>query len=323
MDWFQIGQFDRTLELSSTYKHFSGRGNRLAGCLIGGLGLAVASWTGGLPGVSALAQTPAGGLSSDWVDGHASRVRLLAGRNGEKAAGEQQPIVAGVEIALEPEWKTYWKFPGEDGGIPPQFDWSKSKNVADTKVVFPAPKRLISATGESIGYKDGVVLPVIVTPQDASKPVDLSLDVAYGVCREICIRAEASLSLNVPQDATPGVPPEIENALEHAPRADSDTRASDPKLVAHVVVLSGKSPRIVLEVDFGAKPGEGDVFGDAPPGLYLPMPQPDNAKTDKPGVARFVIDLTKTLDLDELKGKTITLTLVGSEGQSETELQLQ
>ncbi len=285
--------------------------------------LAAASLIGGSLGQSVVAQTPVAGLSSDWVDGHASRVRMLAGRSSELAASRPRAIIAGVEIALQPGWKTYWKFPGEDGGIPPQFDWSKSKNVADAKVIFPAPTRLLSATGESIGYKDGVVLPVIVTAMDASKPIELLLDVAYGVCSDICIRAEASLNLGVPQDLSQGLPPQIEQALDQSPRAEGEKRAEDPKITAFDVVLSGKSPRVVLDVDFGSEPEKGDVFGTAPSGLYLPMPQRDAGESGKSGLARFVIDLTKTIDLDDLKGKSITLTLVGANGQSEQKLRLE
>jgi DsbC/DsbD-like thiol-disulfide interchange protein len=33
---------------------------------------------------------------------------------------------AGILVELEPDWKTYWRVPG-DSGIPPQFDWAGSK----------------------------------------------------------------------------------------------------------------------------------------------------------------------------------------------------
>ena len=287
-----------------------------------GMTMAVIAVLAGGQAIPALAETADGGLATDWIEGHASRVRMIAGRGSTAAAGQSAGIIAGVEIVLQPGWKTYWRFPGEAGGVPPDFDWSKSKNVADAKVVFPAPKRLTDETGDSIGYKDGVVLPVIVTPEDTSKPVELALDFAFGVCRDICIPAEASMALDVPLSAPPGVPEVIEKALEHAPRAVSQKRPGDPELTAHEIVLTGKAPHIVIDVDFGAKSEKGDVFGEAPGGLYLPMARRVAGPGAKAGSARFEIDLAQTLDLDDLKGKTIRLTLVGAEGQSERELLL-
>ena len=47
---------------------------------------------------------------------------------------------AGILIELEPEWKTYWRVPG-DAGIPPQFDWAGSVNMETIDVSFPTPSR--------------------------------------------------------------------------------------------------------------------------------------------------------------------------------------
>ena len=52
-----------------------------------------------------------------------SRVRLLSGG----PLGESW--LAGIEIALDSGFKTYWRHPG-DSGLPPRFDWTGSKNVA-------------------------------------------------------------------------------------------------------------------------------------------------------------------------------------------------
>jgi len=162
-----------------------------------------------------------------------------------------------------------------------------------------------------------------VTPVDDSKPVELELDAAFGVCSDICIRAEANLALEVPHDLPKSVPAGIVQALEHTPRPEDKKVSGDPTLAAHEVVLTGKSPRVVLDVDFGSKPEKGDVFGLAPRGLYLPMAQRVEGQATKAGLQRFVIDLAQTIDLDDLKGKTITLTLVGADGQSEQKLHLQ
>src|SRR6185295_19860556 len=56
-------------------------------------------------------------LESPWVEAGRAEVRLLAD------TGSDKNIRAGVEIKLQPGWKTYWRYPG-DAGVPPRFDWS-------------------------------------------------------------------------------------------------------------------------------------------------------------------------------------------------------
>lgn len=108
--------------------------------------------------------------------------------------------VAGLQITLAPGWKTYWRSPG-DAGIPPAFNWSGSANLADVKVAWPAPEVFFQAGMRSVGYADGVVLPLLVTPRDGSRPVDLRLSVDIGVCQDVCIPLSASLGGHLPAEA--------------------------------------------------------------------------------------------------------------------------
>ncbi len=123
--------------------------------------------------------------------------------------------VAGLQITLDPGWKTYWRRPGE-AGIPPSFDWSGSRNVADIRVVWPVPHVFSQHGLRSIGYDSGVVLPVVVTPRDAARPVELRLAMDLGVCREVCMPVSARVSGVLP--ATRGAPDaRIGAALDRAP----------------------------------------------------------------------------------------------------------
>lgn len=280
---------------------FSRRGLAMA-LLCGGVFLV--SWMQG-----ASAQEP--GVTSPWQEAQMSQLRLVAGRQGPDG-GE---IVAGIEIALEDGWKTYWRSPGDAGGVPPELDWSGSQNVAETRLVYPAPKRFKDKSGETIGYKGNVVLPVLVQPADANRPVELRAQFHFGICRDICIPVTADLSLEVPPDAEPGLPPELARAMSRTPRSGAALRPSDPNLVAHEVILEGSKPRIVLDVDLGPEAETGDVFAEASGGVYLPMPQ--RVKDGASATSRFEIDLLATNDPAELSGKTVRVTMVGPEGQSE------
>ena len=99
----------------------------------------------------------------------------------------------GLEIALEPGWKTYWRTPG-DAGIPPAIDWSKSRGVGGLELRFPAPVRFGEADARSIGYTEPVILPIDLALTDPAGPAVLDLDVQVGVCHDICVPVSAHLT---------------------------------------------------------------------------------------------------------------------------------
>src|SRR5207302_6948626 len=105
--------------------------------------------------------------SSPWRRDAHSAVRLLAGsRSGAVLLG-------GIAIQLQPGWHTYWRTPG-DSGVPPRFDFSKSENIEDVTVLWPAPMKFDDgAAGHSLGYRDQFVLPLRIVAKNADKPVML------------------------------------------------------------------------------------------------------------------------------------------------------
>ncbi len=259
------------------------------------------------------------GTEAPWVDGYKSRVRLIGGHEARNGAME---TIAGIEIELPPKWKTYWRNPGDAGGVPPEFDWSKSENVADVEVLFPAPKRLTDETGDSIGYKDHVVFPVKVKPKDAGQPTTLRLGIFYGVCFDICVPAQASLELELPavplasKADSAGIPSALITALAKVPSAGG--KQGEPLLVSRSFVFEGENPHAELTADFGEGATGADLFVEGPAGVFLPMAQRDGKASS--GAERYRIDLSR-VDRADLIGETITVTLVSGDGrQSETKL---
>ena len=98
----------------------------------------------------------------------------------------------GLRVRLAPGWKFYWRTPGE-GGVPPQFDWSGSRNLKSARIAWPAPHRITIGDADLFGYVNEVVLPISVTPQKAGGDVDLVLRAEYGVCKDICVLREDHL----------------------------------------------------------------------------------------------------------------------------------
>ena len=100
---------------------------------------------------------------------------------------------AAVEINLETGWKTYWHAPGV-AGIPPNFSFVGSNNLGDVTFKWPSPILFGDTDIWSIGYKNRLVLPMIVTPQDQKKPVELNLNADIGICDTVCVPAKLSMT---------------------------------------------------------------------------------------------------------------------------------
>ena len=73
--------------------------------------------------------------------------------------------VAALKFVLADGWKTYWRAPGE-AGIPPQFDWRGSRNLARAEIEWPTPKQTMTNGMRTIGYEHVLVLPLRLTPAD-------------------------------------------------------------------------------------------------------------------------------------------------------------
>ncbi len=266
---------------------------------------------------TARAQEPA--LASPWAVDHNSRTRLIAG--GSPAGSPAGTIAFGVEIELAKDWKTYWRNPGSSG-VPPNLSWASSSNVAAAETLYPAPARLADRDGDTIGYKGTVILPIAVRATDPAKPVALVVEIEYGVCKDICIPVQSRLELTVPP-GTAGKPVDgmLARAFDAVPRSAETRRPTDPSLRAAKVQLAGDKPSIRLEAEFPGGAEGGDLFLEAPGGLWIPLAKPDGPP--KGPIATFLVDLTEGADIGDLKGKTVRVTLVSPRGQSETTLKVE
>ncbi len=246
--------------------------------------------------------------TSDWMQGNSSRIRLIAGKITLSG-----PIVAGVQIELDEGWKTYWRNPGDAGGVPPELDWKASGNVAKIELLFPSPIRLKDANGENIGYKHGVILPVIVQPVDAAKPTQLDLKVLFGVCKNICIPEDRHLAVTF--DPAAAIDAEIAalltQAMAHVP-SDPAKNSKSPQVQS---IKLNKSA-ILIDAAFPSGVDGADLFVESTDGGYLPMTARLADSGD--GLVHFSIDLTKTDDFKSPSGKSLRLTLVSKAGASES-----
>lgn len=149
---------------------------------------------------------------SGWSRSSHSWLRLIAGPT--TPSGKQR---VGVEIMMEPGYKTYWRTPG-DSGVPPVFDWSGSINVGGLDVRWPTPERFEDGAGFSIGYIGEVVVPISVQPVDPARPVMLILRLSYAVCDKICVPATGEAQLWLEPGVTSVTSPRLDSYEVRVPQ---------------------------------------------------------------------------------------------------------
>jgi DsbC/DsbD-like thiol-disulfide interchange protein len=238
-------------------------------------------------------------------------IRLLPG--GALDWGASKARFAGIEIVLEPGWKTYWRTPGE--GIPPSFSWDESANLKTAEVLWPAPVRFVEAEGTSIGYKQRVVLPVLVTPEDEAKPVSLNLAVAYGICKDICMPVEAALTLDMDMPAKASDREALVEALIRVPKRQEPGAACPHRFLSAKLAGNGAATVLRVETAFeeGAQGRDLLVEADPESGLGTPAPQPENV----PGRAAYLLPVPAE-SAGLLKAKPLTFTTVSDRGSCES-----
>lgn len=243
-------------------------------------------------------------------------IRIFSAGPDERDGGAR--LVAGIEITLEPGWKTYWRSPGE--GMPPSFAWDESSNLKSAEVLWPAPVRFELAGLSSIGYKDRVLLPVLITPEDAAKPVNLSVSVAYGICKDICMPVEAQLSLDMDTPVKAADRDALRSAMALVPRQQQPGAACPHRLVsAHTVTLAGQE---ALRVETAHDPDaeERDLLAETGPSLILPAPTLEAGGT--PGRSAYLFT-PEAAGAATLKGRTFGFTALSSKGSCESKARVE
>jgi len=114
-----------------------------------------------------------------------------------EGVGQLKTVPVGIEVKLNPGWKTYWRTPGE-AGLPPVFDWTDSENVKDVKIRWPSPIRFVASDIDNYGYENEVTFLAAVTPSILGEPVILRLKMDLLICNAICIPESFRLSLQIP-----------------------------------------------------------------------------------------------------------------------------
>ena len=124
--------------------------------------------------------------------------RLVAEVEGVPATGGV--ISVGLHQAMQPEWHTYWRNPGESGE-PTMLTWTLPEGFNASEIKWPHPKRLPFGELANYGYAEQVLLRTELTVPAGLTPgttVTLKVDAAWLVCKDICVPEQGTLDLTLP-----------------------------------------------------------------------------------------------------------------------------
>jgi DsbC/DsbD-like thiol-disulfide interchange protein len=246
--------------------------------------------------------------ASAWSVSSHSSIRLLDGG----AAAQSPWRLAGLELKLASGFKTYWRMPG-DSGVPPLFDWSRSRNVAEVQVLWPAPHRFDDMAGSSIGYSADLIFPLKVRPHDPAKPAQLVLDLDYAVCERLCVPASGEAKLDLPPgQASTRETVKIAAFLARVPAAARVEAGAAPGISSVIAEPDGRSLAIDATVP---ESGVADLFVEGPDGWIFGAPMPLASRSGGPQALaiRYRVPVEASPDGASLQGLDVTLTLVSAD----------
>jgi DsbC/DsbD-like thiol-disulfide interchange protein len=260
-------------------------------------------------GIAACGAVAASVSASPWIASTDSKVRLVSGTVDVDGA---PALLAGIQLRMDPGWKTYWRNPG-DSGVPPAFDWTGSKNLKHAEVLYPAPHRFADAGGTAIGYDDQVVFPVKLTPERDGEPIELKLAFAFGLCKDLCIPNDVSLGLTVGKDIGKGDALLLDSFLALVPKPARDGVL--PSVSNVEAKLDADEPELVVDAVFPPGATGTDLFIDGGE-VFVPAPKPLVPVAG--GKQRFAVTFVSAAEAAALKGKSLALILVSDQGSTET-----
>ncbi len=228
-----------------------------------------------------------------------SRVRLLA---ATATAGDEDRLTLGLEIALQPGWKVYWRDAG-DAGYPPRLDWGGSANVGAVEMLYPIPHRFEVLGLQSIGYDGTVIYPLLATVKQPGGPVRLRAEVDYLACNELCVPVRADLALDLPAGPAQASPQYLRlmQALETVPGPATDAGLA----VTGVSVTEGDSPRLRVTATADPPFTAPDLFVEGPP-LVRFGGEPKIQRRDGGGTVTFTLR-------GEVTGESLDAALKGAD----------
>jgi DsbC/DsbD-like thiol-disulfide interchange protein len=212
--------------------------------------------------------------------------------------------LAGIQIEMPQNYKTYWKTPGQTG-IPTQIDLKGSQGVDGYEIRWPYP-----VVDNAAGYLDYVYFGPTVLPLQLKVTGDKAsvvVSALMGICSDICTPAKASFAMPLSfAKADAGENLRLRQALANTPMPWQQ----NPEPVGDVV-LDQASGDLKIHVDDTRLDPASLIASFEDASLIFGMPQ----KSPEPGIV--VLPSLGTDSIEGLEGQPVQLTFMTDMGPFE------
>lgn len=111
-----------------------------------------------------------------------------------------KPFTVGLLQKIDPNWHTYWQYPG-DSGLPTKIQWNLPPGFKAGEIQWPLPHKEVDE-GDLVTYvyPDEVLLMVTITPPEKidAKEITIEAKASWLVCEKICVPGKADVSVKLP-----------------------------------------------------------------------------------------------------------------------------
>lgn len=208
--------------------------------------------------ISAIA-SPVMSEETEWHShGKEAASRLISAVNGTPRGDS---VLIGIELRVQPKWKTYWRSPGE-AGLPPTVTLMDG-STDGVRMEYPMPTRFELFDLQTYGYEDQVIFPVYIDRRHFEDN-RIRLKVGFMVCSDICIPYNVDHEIDLGDGDERPAPQKIalDLALNQVPLREGNT-AGDLRILATSIQGSKGYERLLVQVQAGSDLTGADVLPES------------------------------------------------------------
>ncbi len=201
---------------------------------------------------------PAHAAAGPWVSDGAVKARLVAAVDG---TGALASLPLGLDIRMQPGWKTYWRSPGE-AGLPPKLSLADGAITTKAQFSWPLPQRFSLLGLQTFGYENEVVLPFQEGMAQKGAPAAISATADLLVCAQVCVPHTLHLTLNLPAGpAIPGNEAQLINRFANL--VPNGSQGSGLKITAARLLGHGAGAALVVDASAPQPFHAPDIFPES------------------------------------------------------------
>ncbi|MFC6673514.1 protein-disulfide reductase DsbD family protein [Marinobacterium aestuariivivens] len=140
---------------------------------------------------------PLQAATGPWGQSGPVQARVITADRGLSGQAE---LMLGLQIRLEPGWKTYWRTPGAAGAAP-ELKLEHPALEPEPEWLWPAPHRYSLLDMQAYGYGDELVLPVRYRLNTSQSRLALKGEAQIYACNELCLPLNIPVRLDLALDS--------------------------------------------------------------------------------------------------------------------------